>query len=83
VNIHGNVEDLSERVDAMAADEEDLLIILGDCAFFYNCYFKNSDPRDYKRQKEAANLPCTILCIQGNHEQPFKEMDAERVKIFD
>lgn len=33
-------------------------------------------------QDFAARLPITILAIQGNHEVPFKEMPAKKIKLF-
>lgn len=82
-DIHGDVKDFADRVESMMSTKDDLVIILGDCGFFYNCYYPGSEFRDESRRKFAKKLPCTILCVQGNHEQPFKEMEAEKVKIFD
>lgn len=33
-------------------------------------------------QDLVSQLPITILAIQGNHELPYKEMTAERIKLF-
>lgn len=77
-DIHGDMIDLTDKVDYIGdATKDDLLIILGDCAFFYNVFFDKPES-DRARRKRAAVLPITILCIQGNHEQPFKEMTAEK-----
>lgn len=81
-DIHSELEDLSMRLLTLGeTTKDDLLIILGDCGFFYNCYYDKIE-RDHARQRAAAKFPITILCIQGNHEQPFKEMLAKRCDIF-
>ena len=81
-DIHGDWRDLTYRVDRIPdASKDDLLIVLGDCGFFYYHYYGNTK-KDYEFQDYAANLPITILCIQGNHEVPFKEMPAERIKLL-
>ena len=81
-DIHGDVFDLEARVAKIGdATKDDLLIILGDIAFFYSL-FHNDAAKDTARRAYAANLPITLLCVQGNHEQPFCEMDAERIKLL-
>jgi 3-oxoacid CoA-transferase subunit A len=81
-DIHGDVRDLWERICRIPdASKDDLLIILGDCGFFYYHFFGNVK-KDFLMQQAAAELPITILCIQGNHEVPFKDMPAERIKLF-
>ena len=81
-DIHGDVRDLWERICTVHdASKDDLLIILGDCGLFYY-HFYGSTKKDYLRQAAASELPITILCIQGNHEVPFKEMPAEKVRLF-
>lgn len=44
--------------------EEDLLIILGDVGV--NCY---NDERDIRLKEDLSRLPCTVLCLHGNHER--------------
>ncbi len=85
-DIHGEIIDLEDRVESMMATKNDLLILLDDCGFYYDSYFADEGKiasTDYDKLVRASKLPCTILCVQGNHEQPFKEMSAKRVKIFD
>jgi 3-oxoacid CoA-transferase subunit A len=81
-DIHGDMNDLASRV-AYVGDttKDDLLILLGDIGFFYSVYFGKQN-KDFERQKWAEELPITLLCIQGNHEQPFKEMAAEKIKLL-
>lgn len=82
-DIHGDMLDLQDRVESAGAGENDLMILLGDCGFFFSCYYEGSAYRDEARRKHAAKMPCTFLCIQGNHEQPFAQMDAEPVRIYE
>ncbi|MBR1746824.1 MAG: metallophosphoesterase [Clostridia bacterium] len=85
-DIHGDVEDLADRVKKMGAKNDDLVVILGDCGFFYDSYFEREGRvalSDVDRTKKAAALPCTILCVQGNHEVPYDEMPwAKEVSLL-
>lgn len=61
-----------DRVFALCEEygttEEDILIILGDTGINYYC-----DYRDRELKSELAELPITLLCIHGNHEErPFE-----------
>ena len=81
-DIHGDMNDLASRVAYIGGTtKDDLLILLGDIGFFYSVYFGKQN-KDFERQKWAAELPITLLCIQGNHEQPFNEMTAEKIKLL-
>jgi 3-oxoacid CoA-transferase subunit A len=81
-DFHGQISDLAERVECIPnSSKDDLLIVLGDCAFFYSVYY-NDLGKDFARQKYAAKLPITLLCIQGNHEVPYKEMLAKKNKLL-
>ena len=90
-DIHGDVFNLWERV-ARNEDEEqitnkDLLFILGDMAFeFYSFYSQDAKLHynDIETQKEvkSINIQPTIICVQGNHDVPFKEMHGNRIKKF-
>ena len=65
-DIHGDYYDLANRVSRIPdVSKDDLLIILGDCAFFYYHYHGNI-AKDYKFQERCTELPITILAIQGN-----------------
>jgi len=81
-DIHGDVNNLADRIAHIGdTTKDDLLILLGDIGFFYSVYFDKLQ-KDLERQKFAAELPITLLCVQGNHEQPFKEMAAEKIKFL-
>ncbi|MDR2265967.1 MAG: metallophosphoesterase [Christensenellaceae bacterium] len=81
-DVHADRYDLEIRVSRIPrVSKDDLLIILGDSGFFYNV-FHNDIETDYLLQDFANSLPITILCIQGNHELPFKRLKLERIKVL-
>lgn len=84
-DIHGDMVDLEQRVESMGADKDDLVVLLGDCGFYFDSFYADEGriaKTDYDKLVRASKLPCTILCVQGNHEQPFKEMCATKVKVL-
>jgi len=82
-DIHGDMHDLENRVlNLTNSTKDDLLILLGDCAFFYNEFYSDWY-KDLERRRRAADLPITILCIQGNHEVPYSQMKAERINLLE
>jgi len=81
-DIHGDFSDLANRIQRIPdVSKDDLLIILGDCGFFYYHYYGNTI-KDLRFQEFVSQLPITILTIQGNHEMPYKEMPAEKIELF-
>jgi len=82
-DVHGDIADLTERIKKIEnPTKDDLLILLGDCGFFFDCRDAEYSPKDVERRKRAAELPITLLCVQGNHEVPFDEMDAEEIELL-
>jgi 3-oxoacid CoA-transferase subunit A len=82
-DIHGSVADLSRRVKGLGeTTRSDLLILLGDCGFFFDCFYKKDSILDRVKRMAAAALPITVLCVQGNHDQPFSEMDAKKIRLL-
>ena len=85
-DIHGDVDDLASRVGKMGAQTDDLVIILGDCGFFYDTFYASEGKvakSDFDRMQKAASLPCTVLCVQGNHEIPYDEMPtAQNISLL-
>lgn len=62
---HGDFERITEFCeDACTTSEEDILVILGDAGINYF-----GDPNDRELKAQLAELPITLLCIHGNHEQ--------------
>jgi 3-oxoacid CoA-transferase subunit A len=81
-DIHGDKDDLTRRIKKIPdVSKDDLLIILGDCGFFYYAFYNDLNS-DYEFQDYCAKLPITILAIQGNHEVPFKDMPATKIKLL-
>ena len=81
-DVHGDMDDLAQRVAKIGdTNKDDLIILLGDVGLFYSVYFDKPE-KDEARRIMAAELPITLLCIQGNHEQPFAEMDAEKIELL-
>ena len=60
---HADFEELVMQSIRYAFTENDLLIILGDVGINYF-----GDYRDDLHKDMLALVPCTILCIRGNHE---------------
>lgn len=84
-DIHGDLTSLFERVKNLNLKKEDVLILLGDNGLEYYSYYTKPnlsawDERVQKRLKEE--IPSTVICVQGNHEVPFKEMHGNDSRIF-
>lgn len=60
---HGQFDDLIARAKEIGIAEDDLLIILGDVGLNYYC-----GRRDDASKRALSQIPCTVLCIHGNHE---------------
>lgn len=65
-DIHGKAKRISQFCRKFDLNKEDVVIILGDVGINY---FGPDSWQDRKEKMELAKLPCTIFCIQGNHEQ--------------
>jgi len=65
---HGVFDRIYDFCEEYGTTQEDILVILGDAGINYYC-----DYRDIKLKSELAELPITLLCIHGNHEErPFE-----------
>lgn len=65
---HRDFERIFLFCEEYGTTEEDVLVILGDAGINYYCDF-----RDRELKSELAELPITLLCIHGNHEErPFE-----------
>ena len=58
--------------------EEDILVILGDAGINYYCDF-----RDRELKSELSQLPITLLCIHGNHEERPYELGYDEMVWHD
>ena len=61
---HGTFDRLSEFCSENRTVKDDLLIILGDAGFNFS-----GGLRDHMKKRFVSELPITLLCIHGNHEQ--------------
>lgn len=70
-DIHGGINRILETVGVYHTTRNDLLIILGDVGFNY---YLDSRDTDFKQQ--VAELPITLFCIHGNHEERPENISA-------
>lgn len=61
---HGSFNRIGDFCREKQTTKEDILIILGDAGINYHRGFKDIMKKDF-----LAQLPITLLCIHGNHEQ--------------
>lgn len=61
---HGIYNDVVSFCDSNNTSTDDILIILGDAGINYFL-----DERDIVLKKKLSNLPITLFCIHGNHEE--------------
>lgn len=54
---------------------DDILVILGDAGINYFC-----DSRDTQLKSELSELPITLLCIHGNHEERPYELGYDEME---
>ena len=65
---HRDFDRIFSFCEENSTTEEDILVILGDAGINYYC-----DYRDKELKSELTQLPITLLCIHGNHEErPFE-----------
>lgn len=55
---------IKQFCERMGTTTEDIMIILGDAGINYYC-----DHRDNNLKNELSQLPITLFCIHGNHEE--------------
>ncbi|MBQ4284611.1 MAG: metallophosphoesterase [Lachnospira sp.] len=68
---HGNFERVADFCESMGTTEEDVLIILGDAGINYF-----ADSRDESTKRDISEIPITLFCIHGNHEERPYEIDT-------
>jgi 3-oxoacid CoA-transferase subunit A len=74
-DIHGNPTRIENFCMEHSISNEDILIILGDTGLNYYL-----DYRDDWLKKRLANLPITIFCIRGNHEERPQNISTYKIK---
>lgn len=68
---HGEFFEVADFCRIYNTNKDDLLIILGDVGLNYHL-----NEIDDKRKKELNDLPITVLCIHGNHEERPEKIDT-------
>ena len=66
---HGDIDRIEEFCQAYETTKEDVMVVLGDAGINYWL-----DERDEARKLRLAELPITLFCIHGNHEQRPEEV---------
>lgn len=59
-------------------DKTDVLIILGDCGFIW---YDIQSESELQLKKYLTNLPCSIFCILGNHEN-YNRIEKLPTKMY-
>jgi 3-oxoacid CoA-transferase subunit A len=75
---HGDFDRISQFCDENNTTKEDILIILGDAGINYFCNF-----RDDILKRTLIELPITLLCVHGNHEERPFLLDYEEKEWHD
>lgn len=68
---HGDFDRIVEFCNENGTQKDDILIILGDAGINYYL-----NKRDLALKRELAELPITLFCIHGNHEQRPSEISS-------
>ena len=74
---HGNYSDIFYFCNKYKTSINDIMIILGDAGINY--YLDN---RDYILKEKLKELPITLFCIHGNHEERPYNISTYKTKIF-
>lgn len=68
---HGDFARIADFCEEYGTSKEDVLVILGDAGINYYL-----DYRDENLKYELDELPITLLCVHGNHEERPSEIDT-------
>ena len=74
---HGNYSDIFNFCNKYKTSINDIMIILGDAGINYYL-----DERDYILKEKLKELPITLFCIHGNHEERPYNISTYKTKIF-
>lgn len=74
---HGDYNDVFNFCNKYKTTREDILIILGDAGINY--YLNDND---YILKNSLLQLPITLFCIHGNHEERPENISSYKKKIF-
>ena len=74
---HGDYDDVFEFCYKHKTSNDDIMIILGDAGINYYL-----DDRDYILKNSLLQLPITLFCIHGNHEERPENISSYKTKEF-
>ena len=74
---HGDYTDVLNFCNKYKTSKNDILIILGDAGINYYL-----DAKDYILKDSLKELPITLFCIHGNHEERPENISTYKTKIF-
>lgn len=74
---HGDYTEIFEFCDKYQTTKKDIMIILGDSGINYYL-----NELDYKLKDKLKELPITLFCIHGNHEERPENIKNYKIKTF-
>ncbi len=74
---HGIFDDIFDYCQEYETTNNDVMIILGDAGINYYL-----DDRDYSIKEELSQLPITLFCIHGNHEERPYNISGYQEKLW-
>lgn len=74
---HGIFDEIFDFCQEYETTNDDVMIILGDAGVNYYL-----DDRDYFLKNELSQLPITLFCIHGNHEERPYNISGYQEKIW-
>ena len=74
---HGNFDRIKRFCEMNNSTKDDVLIILGDAGINYYL-----NKRDYKLKQELQDLPITLFCIHGNHEERPENIGTYKLNVL-
>lgn len=74
---HGDFKDVFIFCYNNQTTKDDILIILGDAGINYY-----ADERDYRLKNHLLQIPITLFCIHGNHEERPENISTYKTKRF-
>lgn len=74
---HGDYRDIFDFCYKNKTSKDDIMIVLGDTGINYYL-----NERDYILKNSLLQLPITLFCIHGNHEERPENIDSYKIKQF-